>query len=236
MTWQEDDLQAILGCTTPAEVFQILLNETTRLGLQRVSWGIKLPIPKEEDKYLFLSNYSPEWQERYARQGYLAIDPTVKHGFSSILPVLWSDPSMQHDAPEFWEEARSHGLNEGVAQSVWGPQGVFSMLSLSRDSLKFTHAELVAKMPKIIRLTQLVHFGMSRLILPQGVPATAGDLLPHEKEVLKLLAAGMTSQQIADRLNLIKPTVNSRLDNASDKLGASNRMDAVCGAVILGLI
>lgn len=149
-------------------------------------------------------------------------------------PLLWADVSKEN--PEFWEEARSYGLVEGIAQSMWDRQGCCSMLSLSRDGLEFTKAELLEKMPRISWLAQLAHTSMTRLILPKEVPETAADLSAREKETLKLAAKGMTSQEIADQLRLTKRTADFHLENARSKLQAENRTDAAVRAIVLGLV
>jgi DNA-binding CsgD family transcriptional regulator len=152
----------------------------------------------------------------------------------SIQPLVWSEMSADHS--EFWEDARAHGLHEGIAQSVWDRTGTCSMLSLSRDGLEFTRLELLDKIPKIMWLANLAHAGMSRLVIKREMPETAADLSRREKEALKLAATGLTSQQIAERLKYSKRTADFHLENARDKLGAENRTDAVARAVILGLI
>jgi LuxR family quorum-sensing system transcriptional regulator SolR len=234
MNWQDENLHAVLGCKTPTEVFQILQCETRRLGMQSVSWVIKLPIPVLEPKVVIFNTYPKAWEERYFSNNYLSIDPSVKHGMNSVLPMLWSDVSMK-EAPDFWEDARSFGLGVGIAQSVFDRQGSCSMLSLSRDSMDFTQAELIEKAPKISWLSQLIHTGMTRLILPKEIPETAANLSGREKEVLKLVAAGMTSQVIADRLHLSKRTADFHIEEATNKLGAENRTDAAVKAIVLGL-
>jgi len=234
MTWQDENLNTVLGCKTPTQVFQFLKEETKRLGMQRVSWVVRLPLPLLDQRIVIFNTYPKAWEERYFANNYLAVDPTVKHGMSSVLPMLWTDSAMK-DAPDFWEDARSFGLKVGIAQSVFDGQGSCSMLSLSRDAMEFTQVELVEKAPKFSWLAQLVHAGMMRLILPREIPETAADLTPREKEVLKLVAAGMTSQAIADRLKLSKRTADFHIEAATSKLAAENRTDAAVKAIVLGL-
>jgi LuxR family quorum-sensing system transcriptional regulator SolR len=234
MASNEENLHEIVACKTTQETFQALQKETFRLGLQNVSWVVRLPIPIGDNRVVTFNTYSQAWQERYWAENYLAVDPTIQHGMTSMQPMLWSKVS--DDQSDFWEDARAHGLGEGIAQSMWDRQGCCSMLSLSRDGLEFTSAELIDKRPKISWLAQLAHIGMTRLILPREVPETAADLSSREKEILKLAAAGLTSQAIADRLNLTKRTADFHLENARGKLLAENRTDAVVRAIVLGLV
>ena len=62
------------------------------------------------------------------------------------------------------------------------------------------------------------------------------DLTPREREVLRYLAAGMTSVQIADELFLSPETVKSHVQNAMLKLGADTRIQAVAIALEQGQI
>jgi PAS domain S-box-containing protein len=57
-------------------------------------------------------------------------------------------------------------------------------------------------------------------------------LSPREREVLALLARGLTGEQIAERLVLSPETVRTHIRNAREKLGASTRVEAVTMALI----
>jgi len=232
-TWKEDNLHEMLTCKTSQEAFQMLKKETLRLGMENVSWVLKLPFPMENERVITFNTYSQSWQDRYWAQNYLATDPTIRRGMTSMQPVLWADLTQEN--LEFWEDARSYGLAAGIAQSMWDRQGCCSMLSLSRGALELTRAELIDKMPKITWLAQLAHASMTRIIVPKEIPESAAELSEREKEILKLAARGMTSQNIADRLNLTKRTADFHLENARNKLGAENRTEAVVRAVVLGL-
>jgi predicted ATPase/DNA-binding CsgD family transcriptional regulator len=61
-------------------------------------------------------------------------------------------------------------------------------------------------------------------------------LSERELEVLRLVAAGLPNQQIADRLILSVGTVKSHLHHIAEKLGAANRTQAVHRARELGLL
>lgn len=63
-----------------------------------------------------------------------------------------------------------------------------------------------------------------------------GLLSEREIEVLCLVAEGLTNQQIADRLVISLPTVKTHIGNIFNKLGVSNRTQAVNRAQVLGLI
>jgi DNA-binding NarL/FixJ family response regulator len=69
-------------------------------------------------------------------------------------------------------------------------------------------------------------------LLSEGADTSAlGTLSPRENQVLHLLADGLTGQQIAERLFLSPETVRTHVRNATTKLGARTRTQAVAIAV-----
>jgi PAS domain S-box-containing protein len=60
----------------------------------------------------------------------------------------------------------------------------------------------------------------------------ARTLSPREREVLAMLARGLTGEQIAARLVLSPETIRTHIRNAREKLGASTRVEAVTMALI----
>jgi DNA-binding NarL/FixJ family response regulator len=69
--------------------------------------------------------------------------------------------------------------------------------------------------------------------------ARAGQLEPltaREREVLELLAEGLSNRRIADRLGISEHTAKFHVASVSGKLGASSRTEAVSRGVRRGLI
>jgi LuxR family maltose regulon positive regulatory protein len=83
----------------------------------------------------------------------------------------------------------------------------------------------------------------SRAVPPQSVPAVevaaptlAEPLTDRELQVLALLAAGVSNQQIASELVVALETVKKHVSHILAKLGAANRTQAVARARALGLL
>ena len=68
------------------------------------------------------------------------------------------------------------------------------------------------------------------------VPALVEPLSERELEILRLMAAGMTNQQIADRLCVVVGTVKVHNHHIFGKLGVSNRVQALARARELNLL
>lgn len=63
-----------------------------------------------------------------------------------------------------------------------------------------------------------------------------GDLSERERHVLQLTAIGKTASEIADLLTISQRTVHAHLQNASDKMNASNKTHTVVEALRYGQI
>jgi DNA-binding CsgD family transcriptional regulator len=62
------------------------------------------------------------------------------------------------------------------------------------------------------------------------------ELSPRQRECLLWASLGLSTKQIAARLELSQPVVNEYLGLAKRKLGCATRAHAVARAVTLGLI
>lgn len=79
---------------------------------------------------------------------------------------------------------------------------------------------------------------MSALI-PLGPEASSGagaDLSPREREVLALLAEGLSNRELGDRLGISRHTAKFHVNAILDKLGATTRTEAVVLAARTGLL
>jgi LuxR family maltose regulon positive regulatory protein len=68
------------------------------------------------------------------------------------------------------------------------------------------------------------------------VPGLVEPLSERELEVLRLLAAGRSNQQIAEELVVALNTVKKHVAHILAKLGAANRTEATARARELGLL
>jgi len=234
--WQEYQLQTLITNQSEHQFFQAICEHGKQLGFDYCAFGFRMPLPLVAPKVFMLNNYPEEWQKHYQANNYLAIDPTVHHGMRSLLPLIWSDEVFVH-ARNLWEEARSHGLCFGWAQSIRDFNGVVSMLTLARSNDPISEAELNAKRFEITWLTQMAHEGMTKCLkVSQMMPEASAKLSKREIEVLSWTAIGKTSGEVSDILNIAERTVNFHINNTIIKLNTSNKTAAAIKASILGLL
>jgi DNA-binding NarL/FixJ family response regulator len=109
--------------------------------------------------------------------------------------------------------------------------------------------EISAYLPKSTTLEELVstirsvHRDRDTVIVSIHVDSLIGTAEPvgvllstREREILTLVAQGLSNAQIASRLPITEGTVKRHLGNVFSKLGAQSRIDAVNKAIAMSLI
>ena len=233
--WKEDLLQTFQSIECERQVLAMVAELARKLEFDYCAYGLRMPLPLARPKTALFSNYPAVWQDRYQAWGYQAIDPTVHHAMRSPSPVIWSD-DLFAPARELWEEARSFGLQAGLAHTCRDAGGMGGMLTLARAGETVTTAEWQAKACHILWLVQAVHFCMSRIVAPKLLPEIAVQLSRREVEMLRWTGEGKTSGEIAHILNITERTVNFHIGTAMAKLNAVNKTAAVLRAAMLGLL
>jgi len=82
--------------------------------------------------------------------------------------------------------------------------------------------------------TLLTYF--SFIAPPITPPPDSVPLSPREREVLQLIASGLTNQEIADKLVIAPSTAKRHIVNIYNKLGINNRAEATVCAYEMGLV
>lgn len=216
-------------------VFEKVIEIGKSLGFEYCAYGLQDPVPLSRPKILVRNNYPEEWHRRYLECMYHNIDPTVMHARRSLYPLVWSD-EIFHDSREFWEEARSFGLEYGWVKGIFGPNGIRGMLALARSGDPITQAELKSKEYIMHYLVTVVHEVLANKLSPMLLEKDKKFLTDREIEILKWSADGKTSGEISEILVISVDTVNFHVKNSLAKLNVPNKTAAVVRAAMLGLL
>ncbi len=93
-----------------------------------------------------------------------------------------------------------------------------------------------APVPEVLDAISEVAQGGFVLGCDLAPPSESSRLSPREREILRLLAAGMSNREISQSLSISVGTTKSHLESISRKLGTSHRAAAVAEAIRRGLV
>lgn len=223
-----------IKCTSGG-FFAGLVLGSRRLGFDYCSYASGIRLPDRTCQIVIASNLPRTWQQRYQRNGYQDIDPTIRHAMHSSRPLLWSD-ELFAPVRQFRAEGVAAGLAYGWTKSFHDPHGRFGMLTLARQHDAITAAELQDKEPHMLWLAQAAHAGLFRQLQAGNRQQPRIDLSAREVEVFRLAAEGKTAAEIAAILAVSVRTVNFHIGRVMARLGAANKTHAVAQAILLGLL
>ncbi|MFD9941264.1 response regulator transcription factor [Nonomuraea sp. NPDC059023] len=132
-------------------------------------------------------------------------------------------------APE--HESRLLDVLRAGARGVVGKDSTASELGRAVRAVAAGHACLTPSMTR-----RLLDWAMTAGPGSTQVPVEAARLTGREREVLAMLAKGLTDGDIAAMLRLSKATVRSHVHHMAAKLGVSGRAQAVAFAFRHGLV
>jgi LuxR family transcriptional activator of bioluminescence operon len=200
--------------------------------------GLSVPESVARSKVLIYNNYPEGWREYYDKNNLANVDPIVKHCFENTEPVHWHqilNDSLNNKELKFFKEAAAAGLCSGISVPVHGSRSEFGMLS-------FASRKPVAEIPdkklnKAMLWAQIVApIAFSRIVALVGYSPNFNALTPRENSALLWAAEGKTTWEIARILECSERTVFFHIDNATKKLQAANRYQAISKAILLGYI
>ena len=186
-----------------------------------------------------LFTYPTDWVEHYVRSSYHAIDPVMRFGLRSIVPLDWAtlDKSPRLVRRLFGEAEEAGVGRQGLALPNCGPDGTQALFNVTSD---VSDRDWALSRHDLVRDMGIVASHLhAKLLAVQGA-APPGSAAPHlsgrERETLQWAAAGKTIDQTAAILGLSSSAVRSYLDAARRKLNCLTKPQAVAQAMRLKLI
>ena len=152
-----------------------------------------------------------------------------------------SDPERWHAAAEAWDRLMRPAFvayaRYRTAEAIIGRRGD---RSVATSHLREAHdiATRLGAEPLRGEIGRLARHARITVDESRGVDEAVADplgLTEREAEVIRLVAAGRSNQQIADELFITRKTASVHVSNILGKLGVANRVEAAVVAQRLGL-
>lgn len=225
--------------TCVESVGRILSRLTTLFGYDYFLLGWSVPFSITRSDPFILDNYPDEWRETYDRKDFINIDPVVKHCLQSSSAISWNElqkEKLSVEEKSFFKEAKKSGLKSGYTVPIHGNRGEAGLLSFAskRIESEFSQIEQQSIQTWAQAIAPIAYSKVSYLI---GTEQQADIVLTkREKESLLWAAEGKTTWEISQILDCSERTVFFHLNNATKKLDAANRYQAISKAILLGYI
>lgn len=230
-----------LSVKTADNLFDLLIKSLGRFGYDRVIFSIvnDKDLTPEGRSLGVLHNYPSDWQKFYAEKKLDQIDPVIKYGALSSRPFRWDDliTNMQLSQKQinFFNQSKEAGLHNGVAIPIRGNRAQLSGMALA-SSQKIDACE--KQLDLINAYCQQFFLCYKRMFCNNyDSQKLSGELLsPKETLILTWAAAGKTDEDIAQILSISRHTVDTHMRHIFQKLDATNRIQAVVKAIMMGMI
>lgn len=236
---QTEQLIQLLDSKDQAAWSQALFALARSCGFDNVLYGAVPSRHAQFENAFLVSNYSPEWRERYDADRLAYVDPTVSHCLGSSLPIVWQPDAFSGAGPRaLYEEACGFGIRSGVTLPVHGPNGEFGVLSFASDAAADGKAagEIRCRIGDLALIRDYALESSHRMMTPAQPAEIAPKLTRRELEVLKWVMAGKSSWEISRITDCSEATVNFHMANVRQKFNVNTRQQAVVKAIALGLI
>jgi DNA-binding CsgD family transcriptional regulator len=200
-------------------------------------------IDHESQIYAFTTSPS-EWVVRYDEKAYVEIDPRILKTRDNPIPMIWdsrSERGKDNRTEAFLDDAAKHGVASGFAFEFRDSRYVRGLMSLSSANPVIDDNRrdaITGNLGEILLLGTYFHEIFRRGVVGQGFPSPirGAPLSKRQRECLELAARGLTTEDIAIKLNIAVRTAQFHFDCIRSKLGAANRQEAVARGIAQGII
>jgi DNA-binding CsgD family transcriptional regulator len=215
------------------------------LGFDSFAYALSTnPRPDKEAQLFVFTTMPAEWMLLYDRKAYVEVDPRVQLVYDSTMPLIWDQADMRGKSArsdEFLDDAARYGTRSGLAYTLHdvGHGGIMIVYNSKHPVVDSVRLQLIQRnLPDLLSFGHYFHEWFMKSVVERGIPSRlkGAPLSGRERGVLRLVAHGLTTDDIARKLEISERTVQFHLDAVRTKLGAANRQEAVAIGMHLGFV
>lgn len=192
-------------------------------------------------------NMPSEMYDLWCRQGYYHRDPVQRLALKVSRPFFWSY-NVQEQSPILRllddysfgvaEALRDWRVTRGITIPLHLPERRFATVTglWNDDIYREGVGPISRQVAEFSMLAHVLHDCLTPLFGKRELTPTAAALTPRERQCIVLAAQGLSTKQIAWRLERSHSTAVMHLQSAARKLGARNRVQAVARAAHYGYL
>lgn len=226
-------LEALSQNDTQFEIFRLMRHLSEHFGCLAF---VVADLPEQASSQLALSsiitNCPPELMTLFDQGSFMDSSPVIARIRTSTLPFKFdlSEVANQRGSEEVMQLFNRFGMDSGGVFPVSDAAGKRGWICLAGGGVDFTPEQMMQLTYCCIHVYQR----LSEMRLRDAKPTEM--LAERELACLMWTAAGKTSAEIAEILDLSEHTVNHYLNRVTKKLDAVNRTQAVAKAIRRNLI
>jgi DNA-binding CsgD family transcriptional regulator len=239
-------LLPLIDAVGAGEALEALLTEiVNELGFDSFMFGMSAcPALNHESQIYCYTTLSVEWVMRYDQMDYIEVDPRVLKTRDNPLPLVWdsrSERGFDARTDAFLDDATLHGVSSGFAFEFDDLHFVRGLMALNSTAPVIDDAKresIGEALGEILLLGTYFHEMFRKGVIAEGTPSLVrgAPLSQRQRECLAMAARGLTTEDIALKLNISARTAQYHFDCIRTKLAAANRQEAVARALAQGLI
>jgi len=227
-----DKLQTIDNASELISSFEDVIRH---FGCSMFSAGI-VENPARIAQPVLISTWPEEWRDHWVSHKYWHVDPVVHAMMVRTEPFEWKeifDVSTAEGRQVFYE-ARAFGLTDGFTVPTPSQGQMLNTVTVVGEQLDWSSRErAVMHLVGLYFLGRLKHL---KLAAADAAPEDRPHLSNREAQVINYVAAGKTTGEIGDLLNVSDSTVAFHTQNVLRKLNSHSRAQAVIEAYRHGLL
>lgn len=183
------------------------------------------------EEVLLASKLPPDWLALYLDKQFVHDDPSMRHSMRATAPFAWLDapydPEREPRSAEVVQRAMDFGLSKGIVIPVPSSAGCIGHVWLG--GLLSSRV-----LPTVTLMSHHAFYHLEQL--RAHPPIKCHSLTPRKREILTWVAAGKSSWEIGEILNISQRTVEWHVHQTMLELDVSSRAQAVVLAVREGAI